>query len=142
MPETTLHVAFDTNVVLDVLLERQPWVRDAAALLDSVARGHIRGGIPAHAATTLFYLYRKGRTASEARTRVRSVTRLLPILSVGHDEVQRALNGPFSDVEDGVVYEAARSAGCQAIVTRNGSDFSPSTIRVYSPSELRAELAS
>ena len=46
---------FDTNVLLDVLLKRQPFVRDAALLVSHVEKGHLTGLICATTVTTLFY---------------------------------------------------------------------------------------
>lgn len=35
----------DTDVVLDVLLDRAPWVEDATALLDAIAKGQAEGHV-------------------------------------------------------------------------------------------------
>ena len=49
-----------------------------------------------------------------------------------------AVDGSFSDFEDGVLYESARRVGAEFIVTRNASDFEKAGIPVYSPDNLNA----
>ncbi len=51
-PEWTL-LLLDTNVILDVVLARDPWTDDAAALLDAAARGAILGLVAGHTVTTV-----------------------------------------------------------------------------------------
>jgi len=53
-----------------------------------------------------------------------------------------ALSLDFSDYEDAVVHQSARSVNADGIVTRSGADFKKSTIAVYSPRELLAVVAS
>jgi len=52
-------ILFDTNVVLDVLLDRQPYVEASAAAWAAVETGISEGMVAAHAATTIHYLVRK-----------------------------------------------------------------------------------
>ncbi|MGV8084047.1 MAG: hypothetical protein AB2L09_10510 [Coriobacteriia bacterium] len=56
--------------------------------------------------------------------------------------LQRALDTDgFTDYEDAVVHEAAHSAGCSAIVTRDATGFAKATIPVFQPLELLAAVA-
>src|SRR5258708_35675973 len=59
-------VLLDTNVLLDVILDRTPWADDATTLLDRIARHEARGYVAAHAVTTVYYLVEraKGRAAT------------------------------------------------------------------------------
>ena len=54
-------VFFDTNVVLDVPLHRQPWVVQGSALWKAVAEGHIAGYIAATTLTNIFSLARRAK---------------------------------------------------------------------------------
>jgi len=49
----------DTNVVLDVLAQREPWFDDSARLLAHIEQGSASGHIAAHTLTTLHYLLAK-----------------------------------------------------------------------------------
>ncbi len=135
-------VLFDTNVVLDVLLEREPWVEDAARLLGAVATGHVTGVLAAHAVTTAYYVYQRGLGREAGLQGLQRLLGLFEVAAVGRPELIGALASGFADYEDAVVHEAAVSAQCDAIVTRNGADFAGSSLPVYTPSELLAALAS
>jgi hypothetical protein len=45
----------DINVVLDVALNRMPFVVDAALALAAIDRGRAQGYVAAHTVTTVFY---------------------------------------------------------------------------------------
>lgn len=60
-------VLFDTNVLLDIVLAREPWAADAVHLLDVAAKGDVEGFVAAHAVTTIHYLVQRARDARTAR---------------------------------------------------------------------------
>ncbi len=134
-------ILFDTNVVLDVLLDREPWVREAAALFEAVADGRIVGLLAGHAVTTAYYVFRAGRGTAEAQAGVGHLLDLFEIAPVGRAELVGALASGFADYEDGVTHEAAWAMRCDGIVTRNGPDFAAASLPVYAPAELLAALA-
>ena len=70
---------FDTNVILDVLLDRLPFAEPAAILLARAERGEIQGFACATTVTTVFYLARKAVGRELARGQVGD---LLSILNV------------------------------------------------------------
>ena len=66
-----MRVLFDTNVILDLLLERQPHVEAAAALVARVERGQLKGCLCATTVTTIFYLASKVVGAEAAREQLK-----------------------------------------------------------------------
>lgn len=136
-----MKVVFDTNVVLDVLLERQPHAEAAARLFAFVDAGKIEGAICATTATTISYLAAKSLGAKRGRELVGDLLQLFTVAGVDAAVLQSALEGGFDDFEDAVVYEAARAAGAGAIVTRDRKGFAGAELAVLSPSELYATLA-
>lgn len=52
-------VLVDTNIVLDFLLERDPFIRDADALFQAIYSGQIQGYVTATTVTDIFYIVRK-----------------------------------------------------------------------------------
>jgi predicted nucleic acid-binding protein len=71
-PRVTLKLLIDTNVILDVVLDRKPWVEDATALLDAIAKGRAEGYVAAPAVTTVSYVVGRERTRTLAATAVTS----------------------------------------------------------------------
>lgn len=137
-----MRVLFDANVLLDVLLEREPHVQVATKLIALVDNGRIGGAICATAVTTLYYVGAKDLGRKCAHDHIRTLLSLFEVALVDRDVLQRALNDDgFGDYEDAVVHEAALAAGVGAIVTRNGRDFAKATIPVFGPHELLAVVA-
>jgi len=126
-------ILFDTNVVLDVLLDRQPHVEASAAAWAAVETGISEGMLAAHAVTTLHYLVRKEIGTIKARRIVSALLRVFGVAAVNGAVVQEALQSPFSDFEDAVTAAAARLAGCEYIVTRDPKGFRGSPVRSLTP---------
>lgn len=131
----------DTNVVLDVLAQREPWFNDSACLLAHVEQGGATGHIAAHTLTTLHYLLARHLGQQKTAAVLIDLTGLLRVESVDHQVLQQALALGWRDFEDAV--QAVTAAQCQAdyLVTRNPRDFRQSLVPVITPSEFLALLA-
>ena len=129
-------ILFDTNVVLDVLLDRQPYVEASAAAWAAVETGIAEGMLAAHAVTTIHYLIQKERGNAKARRIISAILRVFELAAVDGAVVEEALQLPFSDFEDAVTAAAARSAGCECIVTRDPKGFHGSPVRSLTPEAL------
>ena len=136
-----MKVLFDTNVVLDVLLDREPYVDVAAKLFALVDNGRVEGSICATTATTIYYIAAKSFGRRRAHSQVHELLTLFAVAFVDRDVLDRALDLDFTDFEDAVVHEAARNVGAAAIVTRDGADFANATVPVFDPQELLAAVA-
>jgi predicted nucleic acid-binding protein len=131
-----LRVLFDTDVVLDLLLDRQPFSTPAADLFSRVERGEIRGYLCATTVTTVYYLTAKVIGTRHARTEVRRLLTLFEVAPINRRVLEAALAGALADFEDAVIHEAARHVDAQTIVTRNTRNFKRAVISVHSPPEL------
>jgi len=131
-----VRVLFDTDVVLDLLLDRQPFSEAAASLFSLVECGRIEGYLCATTVTTVHYLAGRAQNARAARQHLELLLSFLRVAAVDHDVLAAALGSRITDYEDAVLHEAAAAAGVQAIVTRNVRDFRRAAIPVYSPDEL------
>jgi predicted nucleic acid-binding protein len=129
-------ILFDTNVVLDVLLDRQPHVEASAAAWAAVETGILEGMLAADAVTTIHYLVRKEMGAIKARRIVSALLRVFGVAAVSGAVVQEALQSPLPDFEDAVTAAAARLAGCQCIVTRDPKGFRGSPVRSLTPEAI------
>ena len=136
-----MKVLFDTNVVLDVLMEREPFVTNADRLLSKVEVGEIDGLLGATTITTIHYLATKVVGKEKARKELSKLLSLFEIAPVNRSVLEAAIESNFADFEDAVLHEAARHADAQAIVTRNPGDFKKAELTVYSPEELVSLLS-
>jgi predicted nucleic acid-binding protein len=126
-------VLFDTNVVLDVLLDRQPYAEASAAVWAAVESGISKGMLAAHAVTTIHYLVRKEMGTAKARRTLTAILRVFEVAAVDGAVIHEALQLPFSDFEDAVTAAAAQLAGCECIVTRDPKGFRGSPVRSLTP---------
>jgi predicted nucleic acid-binding protein len=126
-------ILFDTNVVLDVLLDRSPWVEASAAIWNMAETGACRGLLAAHAVTTIHYLLRKEKGSSKADRSLSAILSVFDVAAVDGAVLQQALQSRLSDFEDAVTAAAAQSAGCEYIVTRDPKGFRGSPVRSFTP---------
>lgn len=131
-----MNILFDTNVVLDVLLDRKPFSGPAANLFAQVEAGDITGLLGATTLTTVFYLATKAVGKKRAQAAVAELLTLFMVAPVSRMVLESALASPFPDFEDAVLYQAGLHAGAQGIVTRDVSGFKHSSMTVYTPDEL------
>jgi predicted nucleic acid-binding protein len=130
-----LKLLLDINVILDVILVREPWVSQSARLLAAVEDGRVEGYVASHTITTIYYVVArdKGRqVAARAVTDILRVVRVVPIASV---DFQQALVLGINDFEDAVQAAAALQIGADYLVTRNTKDFKTGSIEVRTPGE-------
>lgn len=130
-----MRVLFDTNVVLDLLLDRPPWSATAAELLARVEGGSLDGYLGATTLTTIYYLATKTVGAEAARQHVGGLLALCQVAAVDRAVLAKALALGFGDFEDAVLHEAARSVGAEAIVTRDPRGFRKGKLLVLTPEE-------
>ncbi len=135
-----MKILFDTNIILDVLLERKPFSGEASFLLSRVERSEISGYLCATTVTTIHYLVSKALGSQAAMRHIQSLLALFIIAPVTHQVLEKAAMLNFRDFEDAVLHEAARQAGIESIVTRNTVDFKKSTLPVFAPADLVAAL--
>lgn len=135
-----MKVLFDTNVVLDVLLAREPHVHLAARLLNLVDRDLVEGYLCATTVTTLHYLAERSVGRKRARQHLENLLEMFEVASVDRSVLEGALAIGFDDYEDAVLHEAARASGLGGIVTRNVKDFRNATVPIFDPGRLLAAV--
>lgn len=134
-------VLVDVNVVLDVLLARQPHVDASSDLWSLVEEGTVEGLLSAHAVTTIHYLNARSIGPRIARETTEAILSVFDVAAVDAPVLSAAVALGWKDFEDAVTAAAARRARCDAIVTRNPRDFKRSPVRVMAPAEAVAAVA-
>ena len=131
-------ILFDTNVLLDILLDRTH-AEEGLFLLDRARDGSVDGAVTPTVLTNTFYVGRSTAGADVARDFVESALSFLDVASVSHAGAMRAVRR-YEDFEDGVIGEAAAEHGADVICTRNVGDFGPARPEVLTPMELAGLL--
>jgi predicted nucleic acid-binding protein len=136
-----MRVLLDTKVVLDVLLQRLPWLTDADAIWQAGMDGRLEACITASSLTDLFYIARRLKDEATARQAIRSCLDNLTILPVDNSVLETAYQLPISDYEDAVQPGCAAGNRMDALVTRDPAGFIGCTVLVLSPAQLAQQLA-
>lgn len=136
-----MKVLIDTNVVLDVLLERRPFVGPAADIFAKVEQSEITGFLCATTITTLDYLLSQSLPAKDARDILWKLLSIFEVAPVSRQVIEGALRSEIQDFEAAVLHEAGRLAGVEAIITRNAKDFAAAQIRILDPTEFLSHLS-
>ncbi|MCM1439307.1 MAG: PIN domain-containing protein [Roseburia sp.] len=132
-----MKIMIDTNIIIDVLLEREPFVEDSCNLLSLCENHKIDGFVSASSITDIYYLVRKHTHSTEqAYKAVGKVLDIVKICSVTNNDVLIAYQKKAKDFEDCLVAVCAKSIKCDYIVTRNKKDFEDFDIPLLSPAEL------
>lgn len=135
-----MRVLFDTNVLIDFLLDRAPHAEVASDLLSRVERGGIQGLACANSFTTVFYLARKATGVEAARSYIADLLALLEVAPVTRTTLEDAGRSSVLDYEDAVVCAAASQVKADCVVTRNEKGFANAPLPVHSPTSLLAAL--
>ena len=127
----------DTNVILDVLLKREPFYNDSASILTLSGQEDIILYASASSITDIYYIaYQTLRNKEKVKQMLRKLLKIVLIAGVSGDEIRNALALSWRDFEDSVQYSVALLQEMDGIVTRNPSDYKEAEIKVWRPEEF------
>ena len=131
-----MKILIDANVILDVLLERQPFYLSGAQVL-SLSKGGIGIFVSASTVTDIYYIIRREQKSKKvAMNLLKNLLTSVDIAAVTGSEIRRAMDLDWDDFEDAVQYVAGENIKVNYIVTRNTSDFNSALLPVITPEEL------
>ncbi len=132
-----MKIMCDTNVVVDVLLDREPFAEDSCKLLMFCEEHKIDGFISASSITDIYYLVRKHTHSTKlAYKALGKLLDIVKVCSVTDDDILTTFHKKAKDFEDCLVATCAKSIHCDYIITRNKKDFEEFDIPVLTPTEL------
>jgi predicted nucleic acid-binding protein len=131
-----MRVFLDTNIVLDVLLNRSELAGESEAVILRCEKAGDPMFIAWHGLATAYYLLRRGRTEAEAMLEVDKLLAWAQVADAGDAQARSARELGFTDFEDALQATSAEACGADCIVTRNVADFTKSKVLVMKPSEF------
>ena len=130
-------ILVDANIVLDVLLKREPYRTNAEVILSKCAGRQIIGYLAAHTIPNVFYILRKGYTHQERRRLIKNLCSIFRISELNLDKILSAIdNEDFTDFEDCLQEECAVNVMADYIVTRNIKDYERSKVQAILSAEF------
>ena len=128
-------ILLDTDVLIDVALDRRPHSAPAAELLDRIEHGAETAFIAWHSVSNLYYLVTPALGGVSARDFIVELIRFVAVAATGADAIRYAAGLPMEDFEDAMQVAAARACGARHIVTRNIRDYQRSPIPAVHPQD-------
>lgn len=135
-----LRLLLNTNVVLDFLLEREPWLSQARGLIQQHRSGAVVGYMPASVLTDIFYISRRAAGAERAFLAIDLCVRAFTLIPVDRAVIEGARGLPGDDFEDNVQIASAMQASLDYIVTRDHEGFARSPIPALTPAAMLERL--
>lgn len=137
-----LRVLLDTNVVLDLLLARDPFYLDALQIFAMAEAKKADLLLSTDAISTICYVIAKNRNGKTARQAITSLLDYVSLATLDERSVRDGLVLGFADIEDALVAAVAQNNDAQFIVTRNAKDFKNSPVPAITPREFVAAYQS
>ncbi len=132
-----MKILIDTNIVLDVMLKREPFYKLSFEILSLAKKDDVEEYVSASAITDIYYLaYRQIRDKGVVKKLIKELLTIVTVASVSEQEIENALSLEWNDFEDSVQYSVAYLQEMDGIVTRNTNDYKEAKMKVWKPEEL------
>ena len=133
-------ILLDTDVLIDLALDRRPHSEHASELLDQIERGSETGSIAWHSVSNLYYIVSPTLGGASARDFIVELTRFVGVAGTDTAGIRFAADLPMGDFEDAMQVAAALACGARQIVTRNVRDYERSPIPAITPRQALSGL--
>lgn len=135
-----MKILIDTNIILDIVLERQPFVEQAEKVLQICQQTNIKMFLTATTITDLYYIVRKAKDKETAFNLIKDLLQFVEIASVDKEVILKALQSSLVDFEDAIQESSAKKEKINIIVTRNEGDFRNSGLIIHTPRSFLESL--
>ena len=128
-------IFIDTDIILDVFAQREPFYVSAAKLFTLIDRNEIIGYSSPIVFTNIHYILSRLTSKASARSNLRKLKSMIIVLPIDEKTIELALNSDFHDFEDALQYHTAKSHDIKFLITRNKRDYKKSKISVCTAEE-------
>jgi len=135
-----INILLDTNVLLDICLNRMPFVDDALEIFKAIELKTIKGHVTATTITDIYFIASKQKEHELAIQFISALIDTVNVVGVNRRIISDAIRLDWSDFEDALQYTVGKKANVSTIVTRNPNDFTASDIPVFTPSQFVLQL--
>lgn len=134
-------VLLDTNIILDIALERRDFFEQSKELILTINKLSIPSYVTATTVTDIYYILKKSKGHQLTISFLKNLFDFIDIAGVSKEIIFSALNSELIDFEDAVQAECASQNDINIIITRNISDFNKSKLEIFTPSEFISKLS-
>jgi len=130
----------DTNVMLDLLGEREPFYDSIARIATLADKGEVKLTVSTLSYSIVFYLLSKFEDSKIVKEKLRKFKIISETSDLTDKIIEKGLSSSFSDFEDALQYHCALKADCNILITRNVKDFKESEMPVMTADEYLKSL--
>lgn len=132
-----MKLLIDTNIVLDVLLKREPFCQDAVKVMNLSQYDGVHEYVSASAITDIYYIaYKQIKNRELVFDLIKRLLMVVKIAAVTEQEIRNAMETKWKDFEDAVQYSVAFFNEMEGLVTRNPRDYEGIDISIWSPEQV------
>lgn len=133
-----MRLLIDANILLDVLQNREPHVKDSAKVLKLCETSLDTGYVTALSFANLVYIMRKELDAEKIEDVYKKLELIFQFTELSISDLAKAIDMKWDDYEDSLQCAAAERVKADYIITRNVKDFLKSKVMALTPSEYLA----
>lgn len=127
----------DTNIILDILGQREPFAAPAIKIMLLAAENKIQAYITSNMVTDIYYIARRHYMPEpQIRDTIYKLLQIVYAVNVDHRDCLKALKLPLPDYEDALLALCARKIEADFIITRNAKHFNNSPVPAITPGEF------
>ena len=133
-----MKVLVDTNILLDVILLREPHLELSKRVLQC-CQSLVDGYIAVHTFSNMFYILHETEdfTIEECRDTFNKLLYVFDVASLDKSDVISAVNNEaFDDLEDSMQHQSSIACKLDYIITRNVEDFEKATVPAVTPEDF------
>ena len=135
-----MKLLIDTNIVLDVLLKREPFYQDAVKVMNLAQYDDVQEYISASAVTDIYYIaYKQIKDRTLVLNLIKRLLMVVAVAAVSEQEIRNALETRWKDFEDAVQYSVALLNEVEGLITMNPKDYEQTDINIWSPEQVLKE---
>ena len=131
-----MRVLIDTNVLLDVLCEREGFAEAALHIFRLCEVSRLDGVVSALSIPNIVYIMRKELNAERNAAIIERLSLIFSIADLTAADLTQASKLSFHDFEDALQAVCAKRVKAERIITRNTRDFKASPIPAMTPTEF------
>lgn len=126
-------VFVDGDVILDLLLKRKDFYKEAAIFFTLIEQKKINGYTSPLVIANIYYIIARLESRESALEKTRLLRNLLGILNLNEEIIDIALMSPYRDFEDSIQYYCALTHNIKSIITRNTKHYPKGEINIFEP---------
>lgn len=135
-----MNILFDTNVILDIAVKREPHYTASSKVFMKINNTDLFGFVTATTVTDIYYIAKRENGHLSTIAFISDLIQILDVIGVNRETILQSLISPLSDFEDAIQSVSAKLNDMEYIITRNTKDFNKSEIKAITPLDFLEKI--